>query len=64
MAIAARLDILLHSAFIKDAAIIAFIVNELVSLIENAGLMGVPFPEPLLNAIDILKSKTKEPPKE
>ena len=42
--IAAQLDSYLGSSFARDTVIIAYIVNELVSLIENAGLMGVPIP--------------------
>ena len=32
--------------------------NELLSIIENAGLMGVPIPTIIMNAIDILKEKS------
>ena len=52
--IAQRLDIYLGSAFIKDAVIIGFIINELISIIENAGLMGITSPA-IVEAIDILK---------
>lgn len=55
--IANRLDVTLGTTYIRDAVCIAYIVNELVSVIENAGLMGVPVPEVILNAIDALKSK-------
>ena len=63
--IAYRLDLFIVSAFapdsgfVKDAVIIAFIVNETISIIENAGLMGVPIPRAITQAIDILK-KTGE----
>lgn len=40
--IAVRLDMLLHLNYIKNFTIIVFIVNELVSICENAGVMGVP----------------------
>lgn len=36
---------------------IAFIMNELISIIENVGLMGVPIPKIIIKAIDILKKK-------
>lgn len=52
-----RLDILLGSSYIKDMACIAFIINELISIIENVGLMGVPVPKIITKAIDILKKK-------
>ncbi len=56
--IGCRLDILLGVNYIRDALVIAFCVNELLSVIENAGLMGVPIPKALENAIELLKEKS------
>lgn len=53
--IAHRLDVLLDATYIKTATIIGFIVNEAISVIENAGLMGIPLPKTLIRAIDVLK---------
>lgn len=58
--IGARLDILLGLMYIRDAIIIAFIINELLSIIENAGLMGVPIPKALENAIELLRQQSEE----
>jgi phage-related holin len=33
--------------------------NELISTVENAGLMGLPLPAVLIKAIDILKKKAE-----
>ena len=55
--VGARLDIALGATYIRDGVCIAFIVNELLSLIENAGLMGVPIPTFLKNAVELLKTK-------
>ena len=55
--VAYRLDIVIGSAYIRDAVIIAFIANETISIIENAGLMGIPIPAVITRAIEILKSK-------
>lgn len=55
--IAVRLDILIGSNYIRDAVCIAFIINELLSIVENTGLMGVPIPGIIKKAIDILKEK-------
>lgn len=52
-----RLDIAVGTSYIRDAICIAFITNELISIVENAGLMGVPVPAAILNTIDILKKK-------
>lgn len=57
--IAVRLDLILGTTYIRDAVCIAFIVNELISIIENAGLMGIPIPSIIIKAIDILKTKTE-----
>lgn len=58
--IAFRLDQLLGLTYIQDMVIIAYIVNELVSIIENVGLMGVPIPAVITKAIDVLKNKAQE----
>ena len=45
---------------IREGIIIALVVNELISIIENAGLMGIPVPDQLTKMIDILKQKERE----
>lgn len=52
-----RLDVAVGTNYIRDGICIAFIANELLSIVENAGLMGVPIPTVITNAIDILKKK-------
>jgi toxin secretion/phage lysis holin len=42
---------------IRDAAIFFYLANELLSIIENAGALGVPIPDILLRAVEILKGK-------
>ncbi len=56
--VAVRLDIIMHTTYIKDAVIIAFVANESISIIENAGLMGVPIPGVIAKAIDVLKKES------
>ena len=58
--VAYRLDLVLGLNYIRNAVIIAFIANELISLVENAGLMGVPLPNVIVKAIDILQKKAEE----
>lgn len=55
--VAYRLDIVIGSDYIRNAVIIAFIANETISIVENAGLMGVPIPAAITKAIEILKEK-------
>ena len=54
--IAYRLDLMIGKTYIQDAVIIAFVANELISITENAGLMGVPLPSAIKRAIDVLQS--------
>ena len=58
--VAARLDIILGTGFIRGAVIIGYIANETISIIENAGLMGVPIPEAIKKAIEVLQQKGSE----
>ena len=55
--IAARLDVQMGTTVIRNAVAIAYIANETISIIENAGLMGLPVPQALVNAIEALQGK-------
>ena len=55
--IAYRLDVLIGTEYIRTGVIISFCASELISICENAGLMGVPLPAVITKAIDILKNK-------
>ena len=58
--VAVRLDIIMHTTYIKDAVIIAFVANESISIIENAGLMGIPVPGIIAGAIDVLRNDSEK----
>lgn len=58
--IAARLDLVLSTQYIRTAVIIAFIANETLSITENMGLMGVPIPAAITKAIELLKKESEE----
>ena len=58
--IAHRLDIALGINYIRTAAIIGFIANEAISIVENAGMMGIPLPKVITKAIEVLKEKSEE----
>ena len=58
--IACRLDMMFDTSFVKDCVIIAFIVNETISITENIGLMGVPIPKVIEKAITLLNEKGEE----
>ena len=58
--LAARLSLLVGTSAIRDSAIIFFVCNETLSIIENLGIMGVPFPPAVKQAIDALRDKSKD----
>ena len=57
--IAYRLDLALGTTYIRDAVVIGFMANELISIVENAGLMGVPLPAVITKAIEVLLKKAQ-----
>lgn len=59
VAVAHQLDTVLGFNYVTMAAVYAFIANEALSLMENAGQMGIIKNEVIINAIDVLKSKTE-----
>ena len=57
--IGTRLDMVIGTDYIRNAIIIGYMANELISITENAGLLGLPLPEVVTGTIDILKSRSK-----
>lgn len=55
-----QLDKLLQIDYVQNLIIISFIANELLSIVENAGLMGVPVPAVISKAIDLLNRKESD----
>ncbi len=55
--IAVRLDMAMGTTIIRDGVVIAYTVNEAISITENLGLMGVPIPAVIQKAIDMLQKK-------
>ncbi len=60
VAVAHLIDRLIGTSYVRDAVCIAFCLNEIISIIENAGLMGIPIPKILRKAIDVLRDKAGE----
>ena len=52
-----HLDIVAGTDFIKTGTIIAYIVNESISITENLGQMGMYIPAPLRKGIEVLRDK-------
>ena len=55
--VAVRIDILIGTNYIRDAVCISFCLNELLSIVENTSLMGIPSPAVIKKAIDVLQTK-------
>ena len=54
-----RLDLAIGTNYIRDAVCIGFIANDAISIVENAGLMGLPLPAIITKAIDILTKQAE-----
>jgi toxin secretion/phage lysis holin len=61
VALAHQVDVALGTKnMFRDATIVFYMANELLSIFENAGRMGVAVPERLMQAVEVLKGKSKE----
>lgn len=59
---AETMDGVLGVAYLRDATIIGFMVNEIMSIFENLGLMGLKMPKPFQAALDVLAAKADAVP--
>ncbi len=48
----------------QSSLVLYYIANEGLSILENAALMGVQFPEKLKRALETMREKEEEPPDE
>lgn len=55
--VAHYIDIIMGIDYVRSAVIIGFCANEVISIVENAGMMGLPLPAAVINAVELLKSK-------
>lgn len=55
--VAVRIDMVLGTTYICNAVVFSFMANELLSIVENVGLMGVPLPKVITEAITLLNKK-------
>ncbi|WII36805.1 phage holin family protein [Paenibacillus thiaminolyticus] len=61
VAVAYQVDSVLGDQhLLRDATIFFYLANELLSIIENGGRLGVPLPQVLLKAVEVLKTKGGE----
>ena len=57
VAVGHQMDLVLSVDYIRTALCVGFLSNELISIAENSGLMGIPLPRVLTQALDALHSK-------
>lgn len=55
VAVGHQMDCVLGLDYIRTGLCVAFLLNESMSIIENAGLMGIPIPAVLTSALDVLQ---------
>lgn len=58
--VAYQIDILLGYNIIRHIAIIAFIVQEIISIIENIAITGIKSPDIITKALDVLERSVKD----
>lgn len=60
VAIMYQLDLFFGIDYLRNGTIVAYCVNELISIIENAGLMGVYVPDIVRKGIDLLNREVDD----
>lgn len=59
--VADKIDFMLGgNDFLRNSILYGLIANETISILENAGRMGIPIPKPFYLALEKLKSKSEE----
>ena len=57
--IAHYMDMAIGTQYIRDALVIGFAANEIISTLENLSLMGVQYPQIIQKALDIMQDKSQ-----
>lgn len=57
--IAHYMDLAIGTQYIRDALVIGFATNEIISILENLSLMGIQYPEIIKKALDIMQDKSQ-----
>lgn len=55
--VSAQIDTLLGVDYVKNLSVIAFCINEIISIFENVGVAGIKLPVFLTKSIDLLNKK-------
>ena len=55
--VAVQADRLTGGEFVRDAVCIGFTTNEILSIVENLGLAGIPMPQAVVKALEQLQTE-------
>ena len=55
--VAVQIDRILGADFVRDAVCIGFCANEVLSIVENLGLAGIPMPQAVTKALEQLQKE-------
>lgn len=58
--VAVQIDKILGIDYVRDAVCIGFCTNEIISIIENLGLAGIPMPSIVTKALEQLQKKQNQ----
>lgn len=58
--LAHRVDVLLGTPMVMGGAVAFYIANELLSVVENYGRLGLPLPDSIRKAVQILRDRTED----
>lgn len=60
VAIGYWLDVLLQQEVLRSITIFFYIANEGLSVVENLSRAGIPFPQPIKDALTVLREKSEK----
>ncbi len=55
--VAVQMDRIMGADYVRDTVCIGFCTNEVLSIVENLGLAGVPMPQAVVKALEQLQKK-------
>ena len=55
--VAVQIDQILTTEYVRDAVCIGFCAKEILSIVENLGLAGIPMPQVITKALEQLQNK-------
>ena len=57
--VAVQIDRVLGNDYVRNAVCIGFCTNEILSIMENLGLAGIPMPQVVVKALELLQKRSE-----